>query len=150
MSSWFRYVFSLVVFCSTVVILVKLNTIIGFLIICILAFLLIMAWTSFYLVEIDLDRKEYGDYTVVLGRKYGELKTYPGIVDIFIKKFNTTQNVQNYGTGRMHQFRDVLFQSYLKFTDDVKLELVSDKDENRLIERLEPIVKQMRTTIRRS
>lgn len=150
MNGWFRYTFTLLVFCTAVVIVVMMNTIVGFLIMLGLAFLLVMAWTSFYLVEIDVEKKEYGDYTVVLGRKYGELKSYPEIEDVFIKKFNTTQQVQNYGTGRVYQSKDVEFQAYLKFTNDVKLELVSDKQEDRLVERLEPVVKKLRTSIRRS
>ena len=150
MNGMFRYVATLAVFAVSVIITAKLNSIVGFIIILVLAFVLIMVWTSLYLVEIDLEKKEYGDYTVVLGRKFGELKSYPEIEDVFIKKFNTSQNVQNYGTGRTYNLRDVEYQAYLKFTDDVKVELVSDKNEDRLIKRLEPIVKKMRTTIRRS
>ena len=150
MNSWFRYTFTLIVFCSSFVIVVKLNTIVGFLIICILAFLLIIAWTSFYLLEIDLDKKEYGDYTIVLGRKMGEKRSYPKIEDVFIKKFNTSQNIVNYGTGRQYQIKDIEFTAYLKFTNDEKIELVSDTKEERLIQRLNPIVKKMQTSIRRS
>lgn len=150
MNGWFRYAFTLVTFCSTIVIVAKFPNIFGFLVLLLLAFLLIMAWTSFYLVEIDMDKKEYGDYTVVLGRKSGGVKPYPGIEDVFIKKFNTTQHVTSYGTGSQHHVKDVSYQAYLKFTNEDRLELVSDKDENRLVERLEPVVKKLRTSIRRS
>ncbi len=150
MSGWFRYAFTLVAVCGSIVAVVKVNNEFGFIMVLILAFILILAWTSFYMVGIDTEEKTYSDWTVVMGRKYGSTKAYDEIEDIFIKKFNTTSSVVNYGTGRRYETKDTEFVSYLKFRSGVKLELVTDNELEELISRLKPIAKKLGTEIRQS
>ena len=148
MNSWFRYSLTLIVVCAVLVITIQYPDPFGFAIICTLSFLLIIAWTSIYLVEIDLKKKEYSDLTLVLGRRIGKTHSYPDIEDVFIKRFKTTRERQNYGTGSIHTESGVEYQAYVKFTNGVKLELTSDENKERLIENLDPILKKMNTTLR--
>ena len=147
MNSWFRYVGSLIIISMTIVVIVFLNSIYGFLLALVLAFLMILLWTSFHIVEIDLERKMYHDLTVVLGRKTGETKAFDSIEKVFINRVKFQQASNHYSTGARRIHHGFEYKAFVKFAHGETLFLVSDKDEKELIERLQPVLKKLGTEI---
>ena len=148
LNSWFRYVGTLIGICSIVVTVAKLNNVTGFVLVCAIAFLMIMMWTSFHVLEIDMSTKTYNDHTVVLGRGSGDSGTFSSIEKVFINEVGFTTASNRYSTGErtVHSGRE--FKAYVKFDTGEKLFLISDEDYNALVERLQPIVKKLNTEIK--
>lgn len=147
MNSTFRFFATLIGVCMAMAIVVKMNNEMGFILLCVIAFVMIPIWTSFYLLEIDPDKKQYLDATVVMGRKFGRPNPYESIEDIFIKPQGYTQNFHS-RSGAVFENKSVKFDGYLKFSDGKKIFLISDEEKEDLKKKLKPFAEQLQTTIR--
>lgn len=148
MNSTFRFFATLLVACACLVIVVKLNSPIGFLILCLLGFLLIPIWTAFYMLEVDLQNKVYRDLTVVLGKRYGGSVSFIELKEIYLKPQQYKQNYHRY-TGAVEEIRFKKYDAYVKI-DDRNVFLISNEDETKLRTRLKPIAEKLGVSIRPS
>ena len=128
-------------------IITEFNNLTGFIVLCILVFLLIPIWTSFYLLEIDIQGKRYLDATVFMGRKYGQWAAYSEMTEIFIKPQGYSQNFHS-RSGAVFQSKFTIYESYLKLDGDHKIFLISDESPGELKERLQPYAKKFGIEIR--
>ena len=96
----------------------------------------ILLWTTFRLLEIDSKNQTYSEFTSVLGRKFGPTHSYQGIEKVLLDRVSF---------GSKNAMTE--YDAYLKFQNGEKIFLVSDEDENELIERLQPTLKKLGTEI---
>jgi len=141
-----RYMFSLLLICGMIASIVAVNNILGFIIMFVLSFLLILIWTSFYILEIDVENKTYADLTSVFGRKFGKAVAFDEIENVFIKSSVVSQTIHGFGPNS-YEKKNYEFDAYLKFTNGEKLFLVSDEDEKELRKRLKPVLKKLETEL---
>ncbi|MCP4460009.1 MAG: hypothetical protein GY816_18600 [Cytophagales bacterium] len=141
-----RYMFSLLLVCGMIASIVAINNILGFIITLMLSSLMILMWTSFYVLEVDVEMKTYCDFTAVLGRKFGRVHPFDGIEKVFIKASAISQTIYGYGPNS-YEKKTYEYDAYLKFTDGQKLFLASDEDKSELAKRLQPILKKLGTEI---
>lgn len=148
MNQAFRLTATLMVACASVVIVVKLNSPLGFAVLCLLGFLLIPIWTAFYMLEIDLSKKVYSDVTMVLGKRFGESVGFYDLKEIYLRPQGYSQNYHR-RSGAVDTIRYTKFDAYLKI-DEKNIFLISDEDESELRERLTPIAQKLGVDIRQS
>ena len=131
-----RYLFSLLLAGVMALVQIYLNSVLGFVLMIIVGCLLILLWTTFRLLEIDITSGTYSKFTSVLAYKFGRTQSYDGIEKIFIDRvfFGPRNTMTEY-------------DAYLKFENGERLFLVSDENEKSLIERLQPILKKLGTEI---
>jgi len=146
LESGYRYMISLLLVCGMVVSIVAINNLIGFILMIALSSLLIMLWTTFYMLEIDIKNQTYLEFTAVLGYKFGTIHSFDGIEKIFIDAEVYSQKIYGYGPNA-HEMKSYEFKAYLRFSNGEKLFLVSDEDEKELIERLQSTVRKLKTQI---
>ncbi len=144
--SGYRSMFSLLLVLGMIGSIIGLNNILGFIIVLALSSLMILMWTSFYILEIDMKSHTYFDFTSVIGFKFGERKSFDGIEKAFINKTSYTQQLHGYGPNSYNKKSHVA-KAYVKFLNGEKLFLVSDEDEKELIDRIQPILKKLDTRL---
>ena len=127
-----RYLISLLLVGGMVSSIIYMNNLAGFILLIVLSSLVILLWTSFHLLEIDPKSKTYGEFTSVLGRKFGRAHSFDGIERIYLDRVE-------FGS----QNEMVEYDAYVKFTNGEKLFLVSDEDEKELKKRLKPVIKKL-------
>ena len=147
LESGHRYMFTLLLICGMVASIIAVNNIFGFILMFVLSFLLILIWTSFYILEIDVEKKTYRDLTSVFGRTFGKAVDFNEIENVFIKSSIVSQTIHGFGPNS-YEKKDYEFDAYLKFTNGEKLFLVSDDDKKELVKRLQTVLKKLGTEIR--
>jgi len=101
--------------------------------------------TTQYRFRIDLDKKEYQDYIWILGMKAGKRIQYDEIRYIFIKQSQESQTMGlRAATTTIHK---TVFDSYLKFSEQEKIHLITRDNRKDLIEKLRPISQKLKTEI---
>ncbi len=101
-----------------------------------------MLWFSFQIISIDPDLKEIHYGTWLMGYKTGRARKYQSLDEIFINKVRTSQTMHS-RSNTSHTVRGIEFHAYLKFNEDEKVFLLSDKDEGRLVERMTKIKEKL-------
>lgn len=148
MNLMFRLTATLIAACASVVIVVKLNSPLGFAILCLIGLLLVPVWTAFYMLEIDLSNRVYSDVTMVLGKRYGKTIRFHELKEIYLKPQKYSQNYHR-RSGAVDTVKFMKFDAYIKI-DDQNIFLISDEDEAELRKRLAPIAKKLYVDIRQS
>lgn len=108
-----------------------------------------MVWTSVYILEIDMERQTYCDFTFVFGYKFGSAHSFDSVEEIFINSTRSSQIIYGFGANSYTR-RNHDFDAYLKFSNGKKIFLTSDTNEKELVRRLQPIARKLGTQIKLS
>ncbi|HEY9049244.1 MAG TPA: hypothetical protein VIN08_25255 [Ohtaekwangia sp.] len=111
----------------------------------ILAVVSLLIFTTHYRLGIDFDKKEYHDYTWILGLKSGDKGSFERIEYIFIKKNKVSQTLNRY-TGSS-TIRSDVYDGFLKFSEEDKIHLMTRNSKEKLIAKLRPIAAQLQVSI---
>ena len=90
--------------------------------------------TMRYGLWINTSTREYAIYTWILGLKRGEAIPYKEIEKIYVNKVNQTATVQTRVTS--FTSNQNLFKAFLKFDDETKIHLDTDRNRERLLTRV--------------
>lgn len=93
--------------------------------------------------EIDNINKTYREYNSYLFVKIGDSKKYNGVERIFINSAKETQTMYTAHTTSGSTFTNIVYDAYLKFDNGEKIFLTGRKDKQKLIEVLNPVVKNL-------
>jgi hypothetical protein len=104
-----------------------------------LAILLLCAiiFTTHYRLKVDLNKKEYRDYLWILGLKDGKQYSFDTLEYFFIKK-NTVSQTMGLKAANTTVVKEV-YDSYLKFSDEEKLHILSSGSKENIIKKLMPV-----------
>lgn len=110
-----------------------LNNQTGFVICLALSFSLFVVWTAFRLLEVDRTTHEIKAARMIMGRPIGKQT----------RKFDRLE-----GVAIIKEIKnDTNFSAYLIISENEKVFLISDENEEDLIERLRPILKKLQTEL---
>jgi hypothetical protein len=112
------------------------NNQLGFAICLALSFSLLVVWTAFKVLEIDLSAKELTVSKLIMGRSMGRHK----------RVFDRVRGVE---ISELDKDADV-YRAFLVLDENTKVFLISDEDKEDLLERLSPILKKLKTELRSS
>ena len=146
----FRWAYSLVLLCALAVSFVILPEFWAIVLAMMLSFSVPLIWSSFYILEIDPNQKVIKEYTLIMGKPFFIHTTvFDRIEKIFINKNRTKQMVQS-RSGKVTHIKHSEFQACLKLFPAQKFPLISDRNIDKLDQRLEPIVKKLDTVVVRT
>lgn len=111
-----------------------------------LSFLLPLLWSSYYMLEIDPERKTVSEIVWIMGHKKGEQTFYESIEKIFINPVKVGQRISSY-TGHVNAFRSREFIACLKLGGGKEFELISHKDLAELRKKVDPISKKLECSV---
>ena len=86
--------------------------------------------------EIDPSSKTYREYQSFLFVKKGSMKSYDSIEKIFVNSGKSVQRVYTAHTSQSSTFSSVEYNAYLKFSDGVKVFLLSKRNKPKLLDKL--------------
>lgn len=138
----FRLVGMLIVFAVVVFAMNNLPEMFAILSAILLSLLVPMLWFSFQIITIDPETKEIHYGTWLMGYKTGKPRKYNSLEKIFINKVKTSQKMYSQA-NHGHTTRGVEFHAYLKYDEDKKIFLASDKDEKKLEDQMIKIRKKL-------
>jgi hypothetical protein len=102
---------------------------------CLIGLLMI---TTHYRLRIDLQRKVYQDYLWIFGlKKVGETGRFNNIEYLFIRKNKVSQTMSLRVASST--IRKEVFDGYLKFSENVKIHVVTKDNKDHLIKKLSGI-----------
>lgn len=87
--------------------------------------------------EIDPNKKVYREYTSFLLFKSGKFIGYDNIEKLYINKKHEAQSMYSAHTSKSTVFTNDVFNAYLKFSSGEKIHLLSKKNKERLLKRVE-------------
>ena len=93
--------------------------------------------------EIDPSKNTYREYQSYLFIKKGKVTEYDQIEKIFVNATKVSQRMYTAHTSNSSTFSNVEYNAYLKFTDGVKIFLLSKKNKARLLARLEKVARAL-------
>lgn len=93
--------------------------------------------------EITPASNSYREYNSFLFIKTGKDKRYPQLEKIFINRAMVTQKVYTAHTMSSSTFSGVEYNAYLKFSDGVKIFLLSGKNKSRMKDRLQGVARTL-------
>lgn len=105
------------------------------------SFLVPMLWFSSTVLTINPETKEFHLGTWAMGFKTGRPKPYNHIEKIFINKVNVSQTMNT--RANSHTTSHVEYRAFIKFDNEEKHFLVSNKSEKKLEERVAEIKKKL-------
>jgi len=148
--SHFRIIFTLLVILGIVGLNVYMNNEVGFLISILLAMLLLLVWTSFYMLEIDVLARTYQSYSAIMGRAFfKKVVHFETIRGVAIREASYSQTMYSRaGVGHTRRWKE--YEAQLLLDEDKKVVLISDEDREELMERLKTIVSKLGTEIKSS
>lgn len=148
--SQFRMLFTALCMLGIIALTVRMNNPLGFLICLVLSLLIIIVWTSFSILEVDLAKRKYVTYNAIMGRAFQkEEHAFERIDCVKIVEANKSQTMHSRG-GVGHTCRWKEYEAYLVLDQDKKVFLISDENQTELKERLKPILKKLDTEIKSS
>ncbi len=103
--------------------------------------------TAYEGTEIDLSSNTYREYHSFLFLKKGRAKEYEGIENIFVNSGKVSQRIYTAHTSSSVNFSSIEYNAYLKFTDGIKVFLVSGKNKKKLMKKLDQIARTLQTSI---
>lgn len=104
-------------------------------------------WSSYEILEIDPKKKVISEYVSIMGKRFQEnTKQFEEIEKIFINKVKMKQNIHS-RSGHVSTISKFEYHAFLKTNDDHKHFLVSYKNPNHLVEKLQSVSKKLETTI---
>ena len=86
--------------------------------------------------EVNPSSRTYREYQSFLFMKKGKPKNYDSIEKIFVNSGKVSQTVYTAHTSSSSTFSSVEYNAYLKFSDGVKVFLLSKKSKPKLLEKL--------------
>lgn len=101
--------------------------------------------TTHYRLAIDLTAKTYNDYVWLIGLRFGEKGIFEKIDYIFIKKITVSQTMNSRGSSST--IRKEMFDSFLKFSEENKIHLLTMAKKEELIEKLTKLSSKINTKI---
>lgn len=106
----------------------------------------LLIFTGHYGLEIDFTNKTFMSYTSFLGIKSGKRKTFDAVEKIFINSRNIRESMhsRNKFSGN---FRYIEYKSFLKFSNGRKINLISRKNKDKLLEKIRGIAKDLKAEI---
>jgi len=145
--SQFRFLLTLLVVGGIVVLNTYLNNEVGFLLSILLAMLLLLVWTSFFVLEIDVSARTYQSYNAIMGRAFfKKIVRFEAIRGVAIREASYSQTMYSRaGVGHTRRWKE--YEAQLLLDEDKKVVLISDEDREELLERLKPIVKKLGTEV---
>ncbi len=145
--SQFRFLLTLMVVGGIVAMTVYVNNEVGFLISILLAMLLLLVWTSFYMLEVDVSARTYQSCSAILGRPFfREVVRFDKIRGVAIREANYSQTMfSRSGIGHTRRWKE--YEAQLLLDESKMVVLISDEDRAELLVRLKPIVKKLGTEI---
>jgi hypothetical protein len=145
--SQFRFLLTLMTVVGIMAMTIYVTNEVGFMLSILFAMLLLLVWTSFYMLEVDVSAKTYQTYNAILGRAFfREEVRFEKIRGVVIKEANYSQTMYS-RSGIGHTWRWKEFEAQLLLDEDKKVILISDEDRQALLERLNPILKKLRAEI---
>ncbi|MFY0599524.1 MAG: hypothetical protein JXR03_07615 [Cyclobacteriaceae bacterium] len=103
--------------------------------------------SSFEILEINQKKKLISHYVYVLGKRFQEQSvSYRNIDKIFINQVKMSQKMTSMG-GNVHSARSMEYHAFLKTDDDRKHFLISDKRQDSILERLNPIKAKLNVNV---
>lgn len=137
-SGTYRVVLTVVLVCGMMAMVVEERSELGFALLILQSFLLMILWTSFRILEIDVRVKNYTTYVAVMARPFGRQTTdFHQIKAIRIDKNHSKSSKSN-------------FMAWLDFDSENSIPLVSDETEAELREKLEGIAQKLSVPIKSS
>lgn len=106
------------------------------------SFLLPLIWSTYYVLEIDPQKKTVSVITWIVGLKKGEVYPFESIEKIFINKVLIGQDISSY-SGHVHHAQSVEYTAFIKLDTGKKFELLSMKKPEKLKEKLKPIAAKL-------
>lgn len=103
--------------------------------------------TAYSGTEINTSAGTYREYTSILFIKKGKHKKFASIEKIFINAGKTSQKMYTAHTASSATFTTLEYNAYLKFTDGSKVFLQSDKNKNRLLNKINEAAKNLDTLV---
>lgn len=107
--------------------------------------LIILIFTTHYGLEINVTNKTYRHYIWVLGIRKGTIQSYNLIEYIFIQSATMSYSMNSRVTSQT--FTNLVFNGYLKFTDDVKIHMMQVENKVDIIEKLRGMAADLKTEI---
>lgn len=101
--------------------------------------------TTHYRLTIDYEKRKYHDYVWFLGLKNGESGKFERIEYLFIKKAKVSQSLGLRAANST--IRKEVYDGYLKFSDDVKIHLITRDDKSNLIKKMKMIADKLNVKI---
>lgn len=111
----------------------------------VLSFASVIILTTHYRLSIDFDNKVYHDYTWVLGLKHGERGSFSSIEYLFVKQSNVKQKMHSRGSSS--EIKKVMFDGYLKFSDNKKIHVMSADRKEKLVTKLNRMAVRLGTRV---
>lgn len=106
-----------------------------------------LVMSSRYYAEFDVEKKHYYRYARILGVRIGSRRPFNYVDKLYVNKVNLVWT-NKYGRFiATSSVRSVVYKCFLKFDDGEKIELDSDIDLDRLLNRLKRYNKLLRTSI---
>jgi hypothetical protein len=99
--------------------------------------------TGYEGTQVDRASSTYREYRSFLFLKTGERKKYDSIEKIFVNSAKVTQRIYTAHTMSSATFSNVEYNAYLKFSDGVKVFLLSERKKARLLRKLEAIGREL-------
>jgi hypothetical protein len=102
----------------------------------------VLILTTHYRLEIDFGNKTYYDYVSLLGfLKQGERGSFETVQYLFIKTNRVSQTVNSRVSSMT--VTKMVFDGYLKFSDEDKIHIASRDNKNNLVKKLQTISNQL-------
>ena len=115
----------------------------------VISFLIPLAWTTYYILQIIAESKTIKEGYWIMGIKKLSSRKYAGVDKVFVNISKSSQRATSYG-GQTATFQDQEFKAFLKTSDGQTVELISSKSEETLMNRLKPIQKKLETSIEKN
>jgi hypothetical protein len=131
----FRFVGLLAIVALIILALENLPEMYAIILAILLSLLVPLLWFSFQILTVDTDNKEVHDGIWLMGYKTGRPKKFNAIDTIFINKVKTSQSMYSQA-NRQHTSRGIEYHAYLKFDNEEKYFLLSNKNEKKLEDKL--------------
>ncbi len=131
----FRLVGMVIVIVAVVFSMQIFSEVLAILLAMVLSLIVPMLWFSFQIITIDPSAQEIHYGTWLMGYKTGKPKKYHSLDKIFINRVKTSQTMYS-RSNTSHTAKGVEYHAYLKFNEEEKIFLASDKDEKRLEDKM--------------
>lgn len=139
----FRIFGSIIVFMVMAYALTNLSEIPAIIICIVISFLIPLLWSSYYILQIDPKSKTISNGYWIMNLKKMEQQPYDEIEKIYVNEVTSGQRFTSY-SGRVSNFKTKEYAAYLKLKNGDKFFLLSDKNEETLSQRLQPIYQKLK------
>lgn len=107
--------------------------------------LLICILTTHYALEINLTDKTFRHYLWILGFKQTHTQTYDLIEYAFIQSSKVSRT--SYSTATSNTFASLVYNGYLKFSDDTKIHLIQSPKKEIVFKKLKILAADLKIEI---